>query len=487
MDERAWEEGRLQPVLWTTFLTPPESGTHLLAAGVYFSGFVKDLLCLPRPLSPPLQRITMSGSAALEYGFPSTHSTNAVSVAFYCIYMLNQDSENLSHNVKLALQGFAYFYASSLVLGRLYCGMHGFLDVIWGSILGAGLAAVQCIYGQQYDDWFHTSSLKELFLVVLIVLVLVRIHPEPVDDCPCYEDSVAFAGVVIGIEIGSWHFSGTDFSLSQPYHATVPFDFAAMGWIVTIARVLLGVVTVFAWRAIMKPTLLRILPPIFRVVERYGMTLPRRFFIQASQYQKVPSQSHGDNIIPAVSQIPSMLTSLRRRRAVSIGPQSEADAYETMAYREKVRRDSLSSLQHPRHKSNDSNGDLGKGAPTRTHSSGVQKYSRTSHVPEQAIDNQQSEKMVPESATDDGSSSSSVKATPHHSAGQESPEDGDVWKSITKPRVRYDVEVVTKLVVYSGQYHNLTFSSTSLTVAGIGWLATEGCPILFELVGLGSR
>ncbi len=33
-----------------------------------------------------------------------------------------------------------------------------------------------------------------------------------------------------------------------------------------------------------------------------------------------------------------------RSRAISIGPQSEADAYETLAYRDKRRRDSLSSV-----------------------------------------------------------------------------------------------------------------------------------------------
>ena len=396
----------------------------------------------------------MSGSAALEYGFPSTHSTNAVSVAFYWIYMLNQNSENLSPSVTLGLQGFALFYASSIFLGRLYCGMHGFLDVTYGSLLGAGLAAVQCIYGQLYDDWFHNTSQMGLLLLVLIVLVMVRIHPEPVDDCPCYEDSVAFAGVVIGCEIGTWHFARTDFSLPQPYPATVPFDFATMGWIVTIARISLGIVTIFAWRAILKPTLLSVLPPIFRVIEGYGMTLPRRFFLQASQYQKVPSQSHGDNIIPAVSAIPSMLTSLRRRRAVSIGPQSEADAYETMAYREKVRRDSLSSVQNPRHKSNDSNGNLGKEVLTKSQSNDVQNYSPTflSVNDETSVD-QQSQGGQLESSPNDVDSPL-VKGMPRLSSGTVSSDDGDVWKNITKPRVRYDVEVVTKLVVYAGQYHN---------------------------------
>lgn len=40
---------------------------------------------------------------------------------------------------------------------------------------------------------------------------------------------------------------------------------------------------------------------------------------------------------------------------------------------------------------------------------------------------------------------------------------------IERPRVRYDVEVIAKLVVYSG----------------IGWWAVEGIPIVFEYVGLG--
>jgi hypothetical protein len=44
-----------------------------------------------------------------------------------------------------------------------------------------------------------------------------------------------------------------------------------------------------------------------------------------------------------------------------------------------------------------------------------------------------------------------------------------MFSKLQKPRVRYDVEVVTKLIVYSG----------------IAWLAVEGNPILFELIGLG--
>lgn len=62
------------------------------------------------------------------------------------------------------------------------------------------------------------------------------------------------------------------------------------------------------------------------------------------EYGKVPGRLKDDEVIPNFSDIPSILTSIRhpRRRAISIGPQSEADAYETLAYREKRRRESIS-------------------------------------------------------------------------------------------------------------------------------------------------
>lgn len=64
------------------------------------------------------------------------------------------------------------------------------------------------------------------------------------------------------------------------------------------------------------------------------------------EYKKVPKDLKDDDVFPSVSEIPSFLTSIRhpgRSRSISIGPQSEADAYETLAYRDKRRRDSLTS------------------------------------------------------------------------------------------------------------------------------------------------
>lgn len=253
----------------------------MLALGVFWSGFIKDLVCLPRPLSPPLQRITMSGSAALEYGFPSTHSTNAVSVAAYYLYYLHADEIELAPVLRTVALIIGYCYATSIIIGRLYCGMHGFFDVIIGGLLGALFAGVQVVCGDSFDDWIAFGPWPRLAVVIICILVAVRFHPEPADNCPCFDDSVAFAGVLIGIELGHWRFSKSNLAASDPVPATVPYDLALLGWPKTVVRILLGVVVIFAWRASMKSVLLKGLPPVFRKVEQLGLSLPRRFFTRA--------------------------------------------------------------------------------------------------------------------------------------------------------------------------------------------------------------
>jgi hypothetical protein len=33
---------------------------------------------------------------------------------------------------------------------------------------------------------------------------LVHYHPEPVDDCPCFEDTIAILSVILGSTLGQW-------------------------------------------------------------------------------------------------------------------------------------------------------------------------------------------------------------------------------------------------------------------------------------------
>lgn len=52
-----------------------------------------------------------------------------------------------------------------------------------------------------YITWSNTYW---ALAVIPIVLILIRIQPEPADDCPCFEDSVAFLGVLMGQYLGEW-------------------------------------------------------------------------------------------------------------------------------------------------------------------------------------------------------------------------------------------------------------------------------------------
>ena len=154
-------------------------------------------------------------------------------------------------------------------------------------------------------------------------------------------------------------------------------------------------------------------------------------------------------MIPNFSEIPSIITTMRhpRRRAVSVGPQSEADAYETLAYAEKRRRESQSGSNRESPADRDTKAN---GAP---------------HLSRKASKLDAYEHMMgtgsPHSSTvevDANMPRSSPLPPPEY--GVTRPGEKEVFSQIKKPRVRYDVEVVTKLVVYAGMYRLLYLTNT---------------------------
>lgn len=413
----------------------------------------------------------MSGSAALEYGFPSTHSANAVSVAVYAVLMLHRENNPLSPTVSLGFEILAYAYALSIVIGRLYCGMHGFVDVILGSLMGAAISLVEFYYAPSFEDWLYGSAYIAPIAVALAIIVFVRVHPEPADDCPCFDDSVAFAGVVIGHELGTWRFARHSRFAAIYNGPLATFDLAALGWPRAIARVVLGVAAVFAWRGVMKPTLLKVLPHLYRVIETHGLSLPRRFFVPASEYKNVPLHVRDDNVLPNVSDFPKLVRSFRgpgRGRSVSVGPQSAADAYETLAYRERRRRESLGSdAGVPNNVSASPSPPPGGGAGLKGTASlnGLREkaadvdgsYSKASGVQSSVASVAGFEKMmgmgtVVASEKSDAPGPNSGEGVDLYLGQEDELGEKEVFSKLVKPRVRYDVEVVTKLVVYAGMF-----------------------------------
>lgn len=192
----------------------------------------------------------------------------------------------------------------------------------------------------------------------------------------------------------------------------------------------------------------------------------------------MPTLRKDDNVIPQLKEIPAFLTSLRhpRKRAVSVGPQSEADAREIIHHRDKARRESQNT-ERPNFKRSNT---LGLPSPMEDgemadYQLGVTRRQR--HQDQEPL-------QIPVPTAGYG-----PLTPPLSDAASDAASDAEMFLALEKPRVRYDVEVVTKLVVYAGTTNRKDLPSLVSVTAdhqiGIGWLAVEGNPILFQWTGLG--
>lgn len=211
------------------------------------------------------------GSHHLEYGFPSTHSTNSVSIALFLFSHIHRVSTSVSVTISPVINATSYIaeyttlnttltsndtipvllglndhsltaspylstlttttlyvllllYTVSIVFGRLYTAMHSFTDCIVGVLMGAaiwfaydshlGLGMGSWIeafignpnythlFNQIGGGWWRTYKVP--LILIPFTLLAVNQHPQPVDDCPCFEDAIAFASVVLGSLVGKW-------------------------------------------------------------------------------------------------------------------------------------------------------------------------------------------------------------------------------------------------------------------------------------------
>jgi hypothetical protein len=182
--------------------------------------------------------------------------------------------------------------------------------------------------------------------------------------------------------------------------------------------------------------------------------------------------------MPSVSRIPTFLTALRhprRNRAVSVGPQSAADAYEALAFRHKRRRESLADGATTT--STDRKVFQQVDASEKPEILGVHKATRPELGPIKLPTPASSDINLPASASstdvavqtpltpnDSNQSLHGMVRTASQDRRQEVKEEQEMFSRLERPRVRYDVEVITKLIVYFGRYSRAHWSDVLLTV-----------------------
>jgi dihydrosphingosine 1-phosphate phosphatase len=74
---------------------------------------------------------------------------------------------------------------------------------------------------------------------------MVNQHPVPIDDCPCFEDAIAFVSVLMGSLLGRWHavhygFDASFFGTSMPGSAGSGWADRSMWWSVAAIKMIFG-------------------------------------------------------------------------------------------------------------------------------------------------------------------------------------------------------------------------------------------------------
>ncbi|KAK6465555.1 sphingolipid resistance protein [Scheffersomyces coipomensis] len=335
----------LPPSLWFGASQLARDLIHVLGFGIYFSGFLKDFFCLPRPRSPPLHRITMSSYTTQEYGFPSSHATNATAVTLVLLSKLFELKDQIPSVYFIILLSVLFIYYFSLIFGRLYCGMHGFLDIIVGSIIGIGCFSFRYFVGREWDNLIFNNFLDDKFYITPIILIigyvsLIHFHSEPIDDCPCFDDSVSFIGVLIGIDMSHYVCVKNGYFLKDFPEGNDPimiyYSFAKLGIIRSILRFILGVLLVVTWKTISKPVIYTILPPVYKII---GIYLPRRNFISTAFTQNTTRQIRSTSISNDKGQMGDLNTFIKgltdHAKVDEIGPETDIDYYAMLDYNQK--------------------------------------------------------------------------------------------------------------------------------------------------------
>lgn len=95
------------------------------------------------------------GSHHLEYGFPSTHSTNSVSIALYIFSYIHTayTANSISTSTYTISCCVLMWYAFSIVFGRLYTAMHSFTDCAVGVLLGTAIWAAHMLGKEAIAAW----------------------------------------------------------------------------------------------------------------------------------------------------------------------------------------------------------------------------------------------------------------------------------------------------------------------------------------------
>lgn len=261
---------------WTGDAALGADFTLCLLLGTILGNFAKNVFALPRPPSPPvvLLQHTMN-----DFGFPSVHTLNAVTVStvlvryhwFQAYYYATSDSTVAMLLFALSVL-IALFWMFSIPLSRMYVGVHSPLDCVAG--FGAGVI-FSVLWIAVYSSMIHWVIVDQTALVPVILVaafLAIVVHPRAQKRSPSYRNNIAVIGIVAGAFIGLSHYETTLAAVTSsnyPWWPVLPAEALARSLgvskfiVVSVGRFVEGFAIVGLIKAAMEPLLSSLFTLIF--------------------------------------------------------------------------------------------------------------------------------------------------------------------------------------------------------------------------------
>ncbi|XP_053363903.1 sphingosine-1-phosphate phosphatase 2 isoform X1 [Clarias gariepinus] len=224
---------------------------NMWAVVMYIGQVMKDVLKLPRPLSPPVVKL----EHRVEFGMPSTHAMAATAIAFT---LLLSATERVKFQFELGLV-IAVVLSALVSLSRLYTGVHSAMDVICGTLISGLILAVSYPHWDSLDFYQLNSPLSPA-ITLFLPLILCYKYPELDHYSATRGDTTIILGCGAGCSVGYWlnQRLGMTFEPSGPFPVTLPPMNTTL-FTLGFARFCVGVSILVLTRQVMKWIALRLL------------------------------------------------------------------------------------------------------------------------------------------------------------------------------------------------------------------------------------
>ena len=170
----------------------------LMGVCFYVTGFLKNLLCLPRPPSPPVTPL----QRCQDWSLPSHHAVLNAAIPWFIFFYLDL---NHTHSLVVKATMFAAIslWSLSVMFSRMYLGVHSPADILTGGVIGCLLLAAWLHCHERVDLFLSSSpSLLSLLGIVCIVILLLTLHPDPLPSTIIFAETVSMTGVAMGFAVG---------------------------------------------------------------------------------------------------------------------------------------------------------------------------------------------------------------------------------------------------------------------------------------------